>query len=161
MSELVDKIKMLESKAESFDGAVDRIMALKSVIEDVRTGDASPINLSIEVERLIEFYEFSSTSFINKVDAEGYSETILKKYTSSTFNDKLIDKVFAFKNGNVFVAVKGEPYDAKFLSNQFDKSGLYFVGCMSSDVNCYQGADYILCDVASGMGGRGSLNLEK
>ena len=135
MSDLVDNIKNLESKAQSFDDAVERLMNLKNAIQHVRSGDMSANYLITEVERLISFYEPSSKAYIAKIDADGYHESELKKYSSSTFNGKLINRVCALKNNEVFVTVVGNDDPC-------------FVGMMSDDVNCYHSADYILCSLS-------------
>ena len=47
MSDLVDEIKKLESKAQSFEEAVERIVALRDDAESVRAGAVSYTHLTL------------------------------------------------------------------------------------------------------------------
>jgi hypothetical protein len=140
MSDLVDEIKKLESKAQSFEEAVERIVALRDDAESVRAGEMNVNYFLSQVEQLIAFYSLSSKGHRAQVDAKGFHEAELSKYKGTTLNGVNIERVYAHKNREVFVKLKG-------------RDDLVFVGMMEDSEVCYQSADYILCNLKTPLTG--------
>lgn len=133
MGLLSAQVKELERKAEQFDDAVDRIVALKQEIEDFESGDISQHSLINSFKSLISFYESSSRAYLVKLASDGYKEGALKKYSDSTFNGEKIITVKATADGEVFVNTP---------------SGQYSLGHMSSDYTYADSFDVILCGMS-------------
>jgi hypothetical protein len=127
---LSEQIGKLERKAERFDDAVERIVNLKSYIEEFEKGDFSQKGLLYHFKNLISFYESSSRDWIARVEDQGYQQGDLEKYIDSKFNGEKIITVKATLDGKVFANTE---------------SGQHLIGCMEDDHNYKQGLDYILC----------------
>jgi hypothetical protein len=99
---IIDKIKVLEKKAASFDDAMIRISKLQAFCDDFikRGGKAAKIR---PVMRLIDFYYTSFPHVIEKALEDGYFESVPKKYTGSHFLGDKITKVRVYPDGQVYL----------------------------------------------------------
>ena len=132
MTDLVEKVKLLERKAELFDNLVDEIMMLKRDIAEFEKDETSVRPLVCSLKNLIAKYESSSREFLSNLERLGYQEGKLKKYVDSTFDGERIISVKANIDGEVYVNTD---------------SGQHFVCTFGDTYNYTQSLDYIMCDI--------------
>ena len=103
MSLLTDQIEKLERKSNILGNVADEIVAIREYIDDIEDTSATGVRTLIaRLNTMIGKYEYLSSAVIAKIDADGFRDEKLTKYTGSTYKGELITGVRIDKDNTVF-----------------------------------------------------------